>query len=217
MQSYKDRIAAYLRNEKAAIGLPMPPKSFIFLNLFTLGAFAQVWAYHNFQKDQHHQKHTQLMAFVKCLFLPITLISLLNYLDESAKQLGSVLKIPKNLIASGYLLSLAVYGYSIFMTETLPSSLLLTVWLCSRFVQLFMLVFVQIEINRINEELRPSVNLDRYKMNWRKYFAAVVLSFLFIAANIATSIFVEALAVDMEKSQAENRKDNMRQGKNHIN
>ncbi|MBX9939101.1 MAG: hypothetical protein K2Y32_07605 [Candidatus Obscuribacterales bacterium] len=203
MQSYKDRIAAYLRNEKAAIGLPMPPKSFILLNLFTLGAFAQVWAYHNFQKDQHHQKHAQLMAFVKCLFLPITLISLLNYLDESAKQLGSVLKIPKNLIASCYLLSLVVYGYSIFMTETLPSSLRLTVWLCCEFVQLFMLVFVQIEINRINEELRPSVNLDRYKMNWRKYFAGIVLSFLFLASNMVASIILEALVPDIRRNEAQ--------------
>ena len=115
MQSYKDRIAAYLKNEKAAVGMPISPKAFIILNLITLGAFTQVWAYHNFQKDQHYKKHPKLIAFVKCLFLPITLITLLNYLEEAAKQLGSALKIPKNLIAFCYLLSLAVNIYSVLM------------------------------------------------------------------------------------------------------
>lgn len=203
MQSYKDRIAAYLKNEKAAVGMPISPKAFIILNLVTLGAFTQVWAYHNFQKDQHYKKHPKLIAFVKCLFLPITLITLLNYLEEAAKQLGSTLKIPKNLIAFCYLLSLAVNIYSVLMDNAISSSLRLTVWVCCGFVQLFMLVFVQLEINRINEELRPSVNLNKYKMNLRKYFAAVIFSFLFLASNLLSTIFLNALAQAVGRDEAE--------------
>lgn len=191
-QAYRDRIASVLKNDKAAIGMPLAPKHFIILNLITFGVFSEVWAYQTFQKDQRFVKHPKIMALVRCLFLPFTLISLLNYLDESAKQLGGRLKLPKPLIAASYLLMSLTTVY-LFLNDEIPKTIVVLAWPCCKLVALSTLVFVVLEVNRLNRELRPSINLEKYKMTARKYLAAIIFSFLLCSIPNVTLRLIESI------------------------
>lgn len=191
-QAYRDRIASILKNDKAAIGMPLAPKHFIILNLITFGVFSEVWAYQTFQKDQRFVKHPKIMALVRCLFLPFTLISLLNYLDESAKQLGGRLKLPKPLIAASYLLMSFTTVY-LFLNDEIPKNIVALAWLCCKLVALSTLIFIVLEVNRLNRDLRPSINLEKYKMTARKYLAAIIFSFLLCSIPNVTLRVVESI------------------------